>query len=59
MNTVIWALGVVGLAAAAWFFADLVRDAGRHRQWIDIVVAVAVAALTVWLLFTYGGRLLQ
>lgn len=59
MNVVIVVLGAVGLAAAAYFLVDLMRDAVRRRQWLDIVVALAVAVGAVWLLFAYGGRLLQ
>jgi len=59
VNVVIVVLGVVGLAAAGFFLVQLVVDAVRRRQFIDIAVAVAVVAATVWLLFAYGDRLLQ
>jgi hypothetical protein len=51
--------GVAGLAVAAFFLAELVVDALRRRQFLDVGVAIAVAAFTVWLLFTYGDALLQ
>jgi hypothetical protein len=59
VNVVIVVLGAVGLVAAAYFLVDLMRDAVRRRQWLDIVVALAFVVATVWLLFTYGGRLMQ
>jgi hypothetical protein len=52
-------LGVVGLLAAATAFAELSWDAVRRRHYLDIIVAVAVAVLTVWLLLAYGGSILQ
>jgi hypothetical protein len=52
-------LGVVGLLAAAVAFGELSWDAVRRRHYVDIVVAVAVAALAVWLLLVYGGSILQ
>jgi hypothetical protein len=59
MNVIIIAAGAVGLAVAAYFLVELVIDAVRCRQFLDIGVAVAVVVLTVWLLFTYGDVLLQ
>ena len=38
---------------------DMLADAVRRRQFLDIGVAAGVVALTVWLLFTYGDSLLQ
>ncbi|HUK78741.1 MAG TPA: hypothetical protein VL117_14265 [Thermoleophilia bacterium] len=59
MSLVIVIAGVAGLAVAAFFLAELVVDALRRRQFLDVGVAIAVAAFTVWLLFTYGDALLQ
>ncbi|MGD0996904.1 MAG: hypothetical protein ABR941_01105 [Thermoleophilia bacterium] len=59
MNVVIIVAGVVGLAVATFFFVELLVDALRRRQFLDVGIAVCVAALTVWLLFTYGDSLLQ
>jgi len=59
MNLAILVAGIVGLAVAAFFFVELLVDALRRRQFIDVGVAACVVALTVWLLFTYGDGLLQ
>ncbi len=59
MNAVIIVAGAVGLAVAAFFLVELVIDAVRRRQFLDIGVAGAIILLTVWLLFTYGDALLQ
>ena len=59
MNVIIIVAGVVGLAVATFFLAELLVDAVRRRQFLDIGVAAGVVALTVWLLFTYGDSLLQ
>ncbi len=59
MNLVIVVAGVVGLAVAAFFFVELLIDAARRRQYLDIGIAATVVAVTVWLLFTYGDSLLQ
>jgi uncharacterized membrane protein YidH (DUF202 family) len=52
-------LGVVGLLAAAVAFGELSWDAIRRRHYLDIVAALAVGALAVWLLLAYGGVILQ
>jgi hypothetical protein len=59
VSLIIVIAGVAGLAVAAFFLAELVVDALRRRQFLDVGVALAVAAFTVWLLFTYGDALLQ
>ena len=59
MSVVIVLAGVVGLAVAAFFLVELVVDALRRRQFLDVGIAAGVVALTVWLLFTYGDSLLQ
>ena len=59
MSAVIIVAGVVGLAVAAFFLVELLVDALRRRQFLDIGVAAGVVVLTVWLLFTYGDSLLQ
>jgi hypothetical protein len=51
--------GVIGLAVAVFFFAELLIDALRRRQFIDVGIAAGIVVLTVWLLFTYGDGLLQ
>jgi len=59
VSLVIVIAGVAGLAVAAFFLVELVIDALRRRQFIDVGIALGVAAFTVWLLFTYGDALLQ
>ena len=59
MNVLIVVAGAVGLAVAAFFLIELIVDAVRRRQFVDIGVAGAIVVLTVWLLFTYGDALLQ
>ena len=59
MNLVIVVAGVAGLAVAAFFLVELIVDAVRRRQYLDVGLALAVAAFTIWLLFTYGDALLQ
>ena len=59
MNVIIIVAGVAGLAVATFFLVELLVDAVRRRQFLDIGVAAGVVALTVWLLFTYGDSLLQ
>ena len=59
MSLAIIVAGIVGLAVAAFFVVELLVDALRRRQFIDVGVAACVVALTVWLLFTYGDSLLQ
>lgn len=59
MNLVILVAGIAGLAIAAYGFGTLVVDAVRHRQVLDILLAVAVIAGVVYLLLTFGDRLLR
>jgi hypothetical protein len=59
VNVVILIAGVVGLAAACYFLVELIVGAIRRRAWLDIVVAVVVVLLTVWLLVAHSDRLLQ
>jgi hypothetical protein len=59
VNVIIIVAGVAGLAVATFFLVELLVDAVRRRQFLDIGVAAGVVALTVWLLFTYGDSLLQ
>lgn len=53
------ALGVIGLLAAAGAVVEAVVHAARRRQYGDILVVLAVAALTVWVLLTFGHLFLQ
>lgn len=59
MDWVILIAGVVGLAVAGYGFVTLVLDAGRRRQYLDIGLALALVAIVVYLLITFGDRLLQ
>jgi uncharacterized membrane protein YidH (DUF202 family) len=59
VDILIIVLGVLGLVAAAAAFAELSWDAVRRRHYLDIVIALAVGALAVWLLLAYGGAILQ
>jgi len=59
MSLVIAIAGLAGLAVAAFFMVELIVDALRRRQFLDVGIAIAIATLTVWLLFTYGDALLQ
>jgi len=59
MGLVIVILGVIGLCVALGAVVEVVIDAGRKRQFIDIGIVLIVVALTVWLLIAYGDVLLQ
>jgi len=59
VNIAIVLAGVIGLAVATFFFVELVVDALRRRQFIDVGIAAGIVVLTVWVLFTYGDALLQ
>ena len=51
--------GVVGLAVAGYGLVTLALDAGRRRQYLDIVFAVALVVVVVYVLITFGDRLLR
>ncbi len=59
MGLVIVILGVIGLCVALGAVVEVVIDAGRKRQFIDIGIVLIVVALTVWLLIAYGDVLMQ
>jgi uncharacterized membrane protein YidH (DUF202 family) len=59
VGVLIIVLGVVGLLAAVVAFGELSWDAVRRHHYLDIVVALAVGVLVVWLLIAYGGSILQ
>lgn len=59
MGVVILVLGVVGLCVALAAIVEVVVDAGRKRQYLDIAIVFCAAALTVWLLIAYGDVLMQ
>jgi hypothetical protein len=59
VDWVILIAGVAGLAVAGYGFVTLVFDAGRHRQYLDIIVALALVVVIVYVLLTFGDRLLR
>ena len=59
MDWVILIAGVVGLAVAGYGFVTLALDAGRRRQYLDIILALALVVVVVFLLITFGDRLLR
>ena len=59
MSGLVIALGVVGLVAAVGAFAELTWDAVRRHHFVDILIAVALSVMVVWLLLAYGGVILQ
>lgn len=59
MNLVILIAGVAGVAVAAYAFVSLVVDAVRRRQFVDILIAVAVVLAVVYALIAWGDRLIR
>ena len=59
MDWVILIAGVAGLAVAGYGFVTLALDAGRRRQYLDIILALALVVVVVFLLITFGDRLLH
>jgi len=59
VDWVILIAGVVGLAVAGYGFVTLALDAGRRRQYLDIILALALVVVVVFLLITFGDRLLR
>ena len=59
MSFVILAIGILGVLVAGWFLVDLVVDAVRRREYIDVVVALAVVGSIVWVVVVYGDRLMR
>lgn len=51
--------GVAGLAIAGYGLVTLVLDAGRRRQYLDIILALGFVVAVVYLLITFGDRLLR
>ena len=58
-DILIWVAGVGGVAAFAFGLGSLVIGGVRRRRPLEIVLGVAVALVTVWLLLWYGDRLLR
>jgi hypothetical protein len=59
VNWVILIAGVVGLLVAGYGLVALIRNAVRHRRYVDIAIAVAVSVVVVAALITFGDRLIR
>jgi hypothetical protein len=59
VNWLILIAGVVGLGVAGYGLVALTMQAVRRRRYLDIVLAVAVALVTVVLLVTFGERIIR
>ncbi|HEY5388618.1 MAG TPA: hypothetical protein VIL79_12035 [Thermoleophilia bacterium] len=59
MDWVILIAGVVGLAVAGYGLVTLALDARHRGQYVDIVLALALVVVVVYVLITFGDRLLQ
>jgi hypothetical protein len=59
VGVLIIVLGVVGIGVALAAIIETAVDAARTRRVLDLLVTVAVAALTVWLLVAYGDVIMQ
>jgi hypothetical protein len=59
VNLIIIIAGVAGLLIAGYGFVTLAIDAGRRRQYLDILLAAGVVVLVAYLLVAYGDRLLR
>jgi hypothetical protein len=59
VSTVIFVLGVIGIAAAVAVIVETGVNAVRKRRYADLAVVLAVAALAVWLLLEWGDVLLR
>lgn len=51
--------GVVGIVLAGYAFAALTRRAVRDGRYLDLLLAMVVAAAVIVLLLRHGDRLLQ
>ena len=58
MNLVVVIAGIAGLAISGYGVVDFALAGHRHR-WLGIIWALLVASATVWVLLTWGDRLLQ
>jgi hypothetical protein len=59
VNWVILIAGIVGLGVAAYGLVALTVRAVRRRSYLDIVLAVAAAVVTVVLLAAFGDRFIR
>jgi len=58
-DILIWAAGAAGVAAFAFGFVSLVVGGVRRRRPFDVVLGLGVTLLAVYLLVSYGDRLLR
>lgn len=58
-DILIWAGGVLGVVAFGFGLGSLIAGGVRRRRPAEIVLGVVVALLTVWLLMSYGDRILR
>lgn len=59
VNWVVLIAGVVGLAVAAYGLVAVTTQAVRRRRYADVVLAVALALVTVGLLVAFGDRIIR
>ncbi len=59
VNWVVLIAGVVGLAVAAYGLVAVTTQAVRRRRYADVVLAVALAVVTVSLLVAFGDRIIR
>ena len=59
VDVVIIIAGIVGLCVAAYGLLTLTVQACRRRAYVEVAVAVLVAAGTVTLLLAFGDRLIR
>jgi hypothetical protein len=59
VNWVILIAGIAGLGVAVYGLVAATVQATRRRRYLDIVLAVAAAVATVWLLVAFGDRIIQ
>ena len=58
-DILIWIGGAAGIAAFAFGFVSLVVGGIRRRRPLDVALGVGVTLLAVYLLVSYGDRLLR
>jgi ABC-type proline/glycine betaine transport system permease subunit len=58
-DVLIWVAGIVGAAACAFGLGSLIVGGVRRHRPLEVVLGVGAAVLAVWVLVTYGDRLLR
>ena len=59
VSVIILIAGVIGLGVAGYGLVTLSLDAVRRREYLDVLVAVAIAAGVVVALVLWGDRFLR